>query len=93
MTYYKNILDIYFVSTDGDWPTPENSSDFTERESLGRGSLVFYNQASMFHGPETEFDILNAAKQYGHSGTSNFSETAQKAFTDLVHFFSISEST
>jgi hypothetical protein len=82
--------EIRFVSTNGEQPTPNNSEDFTEGDDLGRGSFVFFNQASMFCGPETGYDTLEAARESGLEGTSNYLQTAQQAFTNATKYFSIS---
>jgi hypothetical protein len=82
-------LDIHFVSTDGDIPTPDNSEDFTDGDDQGRGSFVFYNQASMFQGPETNFDTIKKAKAHGHCGTSDAQYTAQEAFSDMTRYFHV----
>ena len=83
------LSDIHFVSTNGEYPTPENSLDFTGQDNHGRGSLVFYNQATMFHGPETGYDTLAAARAHGHSGKSDAQMIAQEAFTDLAMYFPV----
>jgi len=65
----------------------ENSVDFTNENNMGRGSFVYFNQASMFTGPETGYDTLAAARASGLSGKADFKRTAQQAFTDMTHFF------
>jgi hypothetical protein len=72
--------DIRFVSTNGEQPTPLNSHDFTEKNDGGRGSLVFFNQASMFQGPETGYDSLETARVNGHDGISDYGAIADQAF-------------
>jgi hypothetical protein len=54
---------------------------------MGRGSFVFFNQASMFYGPETGFDTLREAGRYGQSQTTDFPSDAREAFTDMARFF------
>jgi hypothetical protein len=90
--YFKlTFLDICFVSTDGEIPTLDNSEDFTDGDDQGRGSFVFYNQASMFQGPETNFDTLKKAKAHGHCGRSNAQQTAQEAFSDMTRYFHVND--
>jgi hypothetical protein len=57
---------------------------------MGRGSMVFFNQASMFVGPELGFDTIDAAKHHGYSGTSDYPSIAKEAFSDMSRFFPIS---
>jgi hypothetical protein len=75
------------VSTNGEYPTPSNSEDITGHDDQGRGSFVFFNQASMFQGPETGHDTLKEARAHGHSGKSDAQKTAQEAFSDSSAFF------
>jgi hypothetical protein len=75
------------VVTDGNAPTPANSCELKGRDDLGRGSFVFYNQASMFQGPETGWDSLGEAREAGGSGNSDYGACASQAFTDAGRFF------
>lgn len=53
-------LDIKLVTVpEGETPTLENSEEIGGEE--GRGSLVFFNQASMFQSSETNSPTLSAA--------------------------------
>jgi len=72
--------DFDFVITDGNPPTKENSRPLGGAGDEGRGSLVYYNQASMYHGPETGFDTLDAARKSGQTGTVSSMEHARLAF-------------
>jgi hypothetical protein len=79
--------DLKIVVTDGDAPTPDNSEQLHARQDLGRGSFVFFNQASMFQGPETGFDTLSEARKNGHSANSDFGTNAKEAFSGAVKYF------
>jgi hypothetical protein len=58
------IIDIEFVTTDGNIrPTPENSKPLEEGDHEGRGSVVFFNQASMYAASETGHGTIAAANQ------------------------------
>lgn len=83
-------LDIQFVTTDSDaQPTPENTRPVKEGDREGRGSMVFFNQATMRTLPETGEDTLIEATDGGHSGTSDFKGTAQEIFsrTEFYHSY------
>ncbi|KAJ6596573.1 hypothetical protein B0H10DRAFT_2197131 [Mycena sp. CBHHK59/15] len=62
-------------------PTPENTRPIQEGDREGRGSMVFFNQATMRTLPETGHDTLKEARHRGHSGTSDFTGTAQEIFS------------
>jgi hypothetical protein len=75
------LTDLGLVCTDhGQPPTPTNCWQVVPGDPCGRGSIVFYNQAAMFHGPETGFDTLGEARKHGGSGTRNFSADIRAAF-------------
>ncbi|KAJ6579901.1 hypothetical protein B0H10DRAFT_2099303 [Mycena sp. CBHHK59/15] len=89
--YHFNIdvQDIKFVTTDIDaQPTPENTRPIQEGDREGRGSMVFFNQATMRTLPETGHDTLKEARHRGHSGTSDFTGTAQEIFSRTEFFHS-----
>jgi hypothetical protein len=89
----KNLLNLFpstdfkFVLTDGERPTPENCRPLGGSGDEGRGSLVYFNQATMYHGPETSYNTLSAlaARKAGHSGIVSSAEKASSAFTE--HFY------
>ncbi|KAJ7079660.1 hypothetical protein C8R43DRAFT_854648, partial [Mycena crocata] len=83
--FYHFNIDIHrfqFVYTlpDVDKPTPENSWPIVEGDEIGRGSMVFFSQSTMRHGPATGFDTLEQAIAGGHSGTTDFGEDMNEAF-------------
>jgi hypothetical protein len=53
--------DVTFVSTNGELPTVENSSPLNGMN--GRGSCVWFNQASMFQKGEIGFSTIAKAKR------------------------------
>lgn len=65
-------LDVEFVRTNGEIPTFENSTPINGAD--GRGSCVWFNQATMFQSTELGYDTVADAKQAGSSGTSDFQE-------------------
>ncbi|KAH6881232.1 hypothetical protein BKA70DRAFT_1446766 [Coprinopsis sp. MPI-PUGE-AT-0042] len=75
-----DINQICLVTTNGEVPTPYNSTDITNTAAHGRGSLVFFSQASMFQASETGAYTVAEARSKGHSGTVNYSECIQTAF-------------
>jgi hypothetical protein len=75
------------VVTNGNAPTLDNSEELMNQQDLGRGSFVFFNQASMFQGPETGFDTLSEARKKGHSGHLDFGANAREAFGAAGKFF------
>lgn len=71
---------IEIVTTDGSFPTPENSTPLPRPDEIseedweagnGRGSVVWFNQASMFQTSETGYDTLIKARADGHSGATD----------------------
>ncbi|KAF9026649.1 hypothetical protein BDZ89DRAFT_1134689 [Hymenopellis radicata] len=85
--FYHFNVDIV-TTPDGTCPTPENSKPLagptlTRPENVseedweagnGRGSVVWFNQASMFQTSETGFKTLTVARKAGHSGNANIEE-------------------
>jgi hypothetical protein len=69
------------VVTDGEYPTQNNSMPISEDGEFGRGSWVFFNQASMYQASETGHETLSAARNAGHTGRTNFALDAQAAFS------------
>lgn len=51
-----------------------------EGDEVGRGSMVFFSQSTMRHGPATGFDTLEQAIHAGHSGKTDFGDDMEKAF-------------
>ncbi|KAF8198234.1 hypothetical protein K438DRAFT_1966976 [Mycena galopus ATCC 62051] len=74
------VNDIEFVSTNGERPTRENSRPIAEGDEQGRGSMVFFNQSTMRHGPATGSDTMKIATSKGHSGKTDFGTDANTAF-------------
>ncbi|PPQ98313.1 hypothetical protein CVT26_013513, partial [Gymnopilus dilepis] len=91
LLYHFNVdvEDIEFVLTDGEKPTPQNSTPLGGEGDEGRGSLVFFNQASMYKGAETGFDTLMAARSAGMSGSTSSAEQIKLAFSQQVHTIDI----
>ncbi|KAF8216690.1 hypothetical protein K438DRAFT_1747874 [Mycena galopus ATCC 62051] len=79
-------FDIEFVSTNGERPTRENSRPIAEGDEQGRGSMVFFNQSTMRHGPATGSDTMKIATSKGHSGKTDFGTDANAAFNRHVVF-------
>jgi hypothetical protein len=75
------------VTTEGNaLPTPENSIPISEGDDEGRGSLVWFNQATMYQASETGHQSVKNAKNAGHPGTANYGKDAQQAFTTFGAF-------
>ncbi|KAJ7037645.1 hypothetical protein C8F04DRAFT_952465, partial [Mycena alexandri] len=69
-----------WTPSDVDIPTPENSHPVVPGDDTGRGSMVFFSQASMRHGPETGSHTLEMAINAGHSGSVDRNLTVREAF-------------
>ncbi|KAJ7120520.1 hypothetical protein C8R43DRAFT_1136896 [Mycena crocata] len=67
-----------------DKPTPENSHPFTDDDDLGRGSMVFFSQATMRYGPATGHNTLSAAKAAGRSRVADYDADIAVAFSQNV---------
>ena len=65
-------------------PTPGNSKLLQEGDDEGRGSLVYFNQATMYQSSETDSATLGDAKKRGHSGKTEYGEDIQLAFQKNV---------
>lgn len=78
LTHYY-LLDIKFVTTEGDaLPTPENCRPIQDGDDDGRGSVVWFNMATMFQSSESGADTLKEVRERGESGYADMS--AQEAF-------------
>lgn len=62
-------------------PTPQNSRPIKEGDECGRGSLVYFNQATMYQTSETGHATLGEAVRAGESGKVDYGVSAQEAFT------------
>ncbi|TFK58970.1 hypothetical protein BDN72DRAFT_906257 [Pluteus cervinus] len=79
-----DIHDIQFIDTyQGSLP---EKKDAEPGDVKGRGSMVFFNQASMFQSSELDFDTVAAAKLAGHEGKSDFPADIQAAFQKYSQF-------
>ncbi|KAF8200141.1 hypothetical protein BJ912DRAFT_836551, partial [Pholiota molesta] len=86
LLYHFNIdiTDFKFVTTDGDErPLPGNSTPIEDGDDEGRGSLVYFNQASMYRSSETDNETVAEAIAKGHSGKVDYSASVQEAFLTL----------
>jgi hypothetical protein len=64
----------------GEYPTLENSTPVQPGDEEGRGSLVYFNEASMHQSAETGYDTLKLARLAGLSGSTDYGSDAQAAF-------------
>lgn len=77
-------LDIRFVTTEGEErPTPENSTPIEPGDEEGRGTFVYFNEATMYQSSETGFGSLHEARKAKQSVTVNWQEKANEAFARL----------
>ena len=78
---------IQFVATDGlQRPTPENSRPIKAGDECGRGSLVYFNQATMYQSSETGHATIGEAIEAGDSGKTDYGADAQVAFTKYARY-------
>lgn len=75
-----NVLHIdlqdYIVVTNGEQPTPQNSTPLGHGE--GRGSCVFFSQASMFQTAELGVPTVAEARRRGMDATSDAQELIRR---------------
>lgn len=64
----------------GAHPTLENSTPIQPGDEQGRGSLVYFNEASMHQSAETGYSTLKRARLAGLSGNTDYGSDAQAAF-------------
>ncbi|KAJ7177263.1 hypothetical protein C8R43DRAFT_1230274 [Mycena crocata] len=85
--YHFNVdvdqLQTVYTDDDVDIPTPENSTPYDD--SVGRGSMVFFSQSTMSHGPATGFHTLDEAARAGVSRTTDYGNDIQAAFRDHAY--------
>jgi hypothetical protein len=62
-------------------PTPDNSRPMEAGDECGRGSLVYFNQATMYQTSETGHATVAEAIRAGESGRADYGASAQEAFT------------
>ena len=67
-------------------PTRENSRPIKAGDEQGRGSLVYFNQATMYQTSETGYATVGEAVESGHSGKSDYGANAQVAFTSFARY-------
>lgn len=85
--YNIDVCDIKFVTTDGDErPTPENSTPLEPGDHKGRGSLIFFNQATMYQSSETNHA---ATKLAGYSGKTDYPQSIQEGFEKFGTYINI----
>ncbi|TFK60101.1 hypothetical protein BDN72DRAFT_864624 [Pluteus cervinus] len=88
--YHFNIdpCDFEVVSApEGETPTQNNSKDLNGAH--GRGSMVFFNQATLFMSSETDSQTLNQAEKNGKSRKTDFSKDINACFKESARVFSI----
>ncbi|KAH9840804.1 uncharacterized protein C8Q71DRAFT_741322 [Rhodofomes roseus] len=74
-----DVHDIEFVVTDGDWPTKHNSRPI-DGDDCGRGSMVWFNMATMIQTSETGHATLKKAAKAGVKITSDYDAEVERAF-------------
>ncbi|KAF8237641.1 hypothetical protein L208DRAFT_1245828, partial [Tricholoma matsutake] len=92
LLYHFNI-DIHaiqFLATDGlQRPTPANSRPITAGDECGRGSLVYFNQATMYQTSETGYATIGEAVEAGDLGKVDYGMSTQAAFTKHAKYFPV----
>jgi len=68
---------VFVTTLNGEKPTPENSTPL-DQSGDGRGSLVFFNEASMF-ASELNLQSLKEGKDMGMDTSKSFEEVANEA--------------
>ncbi|KAK7051198.1 hypothetical protein VNI00_004698 [Paramarasmius palmivorus] len=88
-----DIEQLEFIVTDGERPTQGNSRPLCEcrnpdaahgsswESAEGRGSIVWFNQATMFQTAELGYDTVRAAKEAGLTGVCT--KTADDVFSNV----------
>ena len=81
------------TTEDGNYPTKQNSKPIAvDGDESGRGSIVFFNEATMFYGPETGYDTLGEARLAQESGCVDFGHSAKNAFQKFAYKTTITSS-
>ncbi|KAF9471692.1 hypothetical protein BDN70DRAFT_819685 [Pholiota conissans] len=92
LLYHFNIdiSEFTFVTTEGNArPTPGNSVPIQEGDGDGRGSIVYFNQASMYQSSETGCSTLKEAEKKGIPCKANFPASVEEALLQFGKYFSI----
>lgn len=83
---------IKFVATDGmQRPTPLNARPIEKGDEFGRGSLVYFNQATMYQSSETGYATVADAIEAGKAGTVDYGTCAQEAFTRYARYHPLTQ--
>lgn len=79
-------LDFELVTVEGDErPTRATAAPLDPRDGDGRGSFVFFNQASLYQSSETGYNTLKEAKIKGkHTGKTSYAEGLEKALSNYL---------
>ena len=56
---------------------------------LHQGSLVFFNQATMYQSSEMDCSTVQEAIKAGGSGLADYGRSAQEAFTKYAKYISV----
>lgn len=70
-------MDYVVATKDGERPDDTNKGPLT---SAGRGSIVWFNQCTMFQSSETGFPTKKEAEANGHSGKRDWAEDIADAY-------------
>ncbi|KAJ7671371.1 hypothetical protein DFH06DRAFT_114659 [Mycena polygramma] len=86
--YHFNVdvhkLQYVWTGPDVERPTPENSHPIVPGDETGRGSIVFFSQATMRNGPLTGYDTLKAAREAGVDTSIDLESDIQTAFRNAL---------
>ncbi len=81
-----------FVSApEGETPRPDNTLPLGVGGEEGRGSWVYFNEASMHQSSETGYSSLKEARLRGHSGKTDYSSDIQRCFEQHGKFIEVPE--
>lgn len=81
LLYLKRVcLDLDIVATEGSTPNLLKRDEYPkwDSEAEGRGSLVWFNQASMIQSAELQYFTITEAKKKGLKTTTDFIQDADK---------------
>ncbi len=74
-------IDLKFVRTvNGLPPTPQTALPLNKGDTEGRGSVVLFNQATMFQSSETDSSTLKEALAAGINTDGRYSEMMESQF-------------
>ncbi len=84
---FKEIIDIHFLrSANGLPPTKTTALPLNDEGATGRGSMVFFNEATTYQTAELQYRTKKEAAEAGENVSRDFGSDANAAFHRNIRF-------